>query len=223
MEARAWHDVGWWQRSLTESRDEPGEPHTLDRLDPGELRGRAGLVLRRAGAGRRPAPDRQPDRFWIELAHVGGHPGQRFGHRHGRRGVFLPAGWDPAHRIDAGHTTAVDMGSSCHPLHRLHVGCHAIVDVHQANRHWSRWRRRREGSVQEPIDLAQHRLVRGAGEAGAFGVGTANVRKIGIRRSVCARPPSSAVAPSPAGGPCESPPGCGHAGCGLLRVSARIR
>jgi phosphinothricin acetyltransferase len=38
----AWHDVGWWQRSLTESRDEPGEPHPLDRLDRGELRGALG-------------------------------------------------------------------------------------------------------------------------------------------------------------------------------------
>jgi phosphinothricin acetyltransferase len=34
----AWHDVGWWQRSLIESRDEPGEPQPLDRLDRGHLR-----------------------------------------------------------------------------------------------------------------------------------------------------------------------------------------
>jgi phosphinothricin acetyltransferase len=34
----AWHDVGWWQRSLTKSRDEPGEPQPLDRLDRGKFR-----------------------------------------------------------------------------------------------------------------------------------------------------------------------------------------
>ncbi len=34
----AWHDVGWWQRSLPASREEPGEPQTLDRLDHEQLR-----------------------------------------------------------------------------------------------------------------------------------------------------------------------------------------
>jgi len=34
----AWQDVGWWQRSLTESRQQPGEPQTLDRLDRDQLR-----------------------------------------------------------------------------------------------------------------------------------------------------------------------------------------
>jgi len=33
-----WHDVGWWQRSLTASREEPSEPETLDRLDHEQLR-----------------------------------------------------------------------------------------------------------------------------------------------------------------------------------------
>lgn len=34
----AWHDVGWWQRSLSASGEEPGEPETLDRLDREQLR-----------------------------------------------------------------------------------------------------------------------------------------------------------------------------------------
>ncbi len=34
----AWHDVGWWQRSLTASSDEPSEPQPLDRLDPEKVR-----------------------------------------------------------------------------------------------------------------------------------------------------------------------------------------
>jgi len=33
-----WHDVGWWQRSLTASTQEPGEPQPLDRLDRDQLR-----------------------------------------------------------------------------------------------------------------------------------------------------------------------------------------
>lgn len=33
----AWHDVGWWQRSLPASREEPSEPQTLDRLDPEQV------------------------------------------------------------------------------------------------------------------------------------------------------------------------------------------
>lgn len=38
----AGHDLGWWQRSLTASREEPGEPQTLDRLDPGLVRATLG-------------------------------------------------------------------------------------------------------------------------------------------------------------------------------------
>lgn len=38
----AWHDVGWWQRSLIASSDEPSEPKTLDRLDHEQLRAALG-------------------------------------------------------------------------------------------------------------------------------------------------------------------------------------
>ncbi|TMD04715.1 MAG: N-acetyltransferase family protein [Chloroflexi bacterium] len=34
----AWHDVGWWQRSLTASTNGPGEPQPLDRLDRDQFR-----------------------------------------------------------------------------------------------------------------------------------------------------------------------------------------
>jgi phosphinothricin acetyltransferase len=38
----AWHDVGWWQRSLIASSQEPGEPQPLDRLDQEPLRAALG-------------------------------------------------------------------------------------------------------------------------------------------------------------------------------------